>query len=217
MPAKRVFAAGLALAISAKADGDGAFGTWTYPDLYGGVSYTYTCDQTVNPMAVNTDLDPFYRTTTEHNFVIGNYRVVGHASNYGYTSVRHDENVPEWLGDAAGEHPGSTSTRQYGLGWGFLFDVEANATVLSTFYEGAGTVESFERSFGLGYSIKKVVKGGFSVQQSNVVPYGDDPVLISTVTITNIGSVGRSIAWIENSGGAIMLMDRMSTTEWQHT
>lgn len=39
--------------------------------------------------------------------------------------------------------------------------------------------------------------------------------MISTVTITNTGSTpGRSVAWVENTGGALMLMDRLSATEW---
>lgn len=119
-----------------------------------------------------------YRTQTEHNFVIGNYRLVGHASNYGYIQVRHDESVPEWIGDASAEHPSTpflTNSSQFGMGWGFLLDLADNATVLSTFYDGNNSADSFERSFGMGYARKVVMKGGLAVQQDNVVPLAMAP------------------------------------------
>ena len=50
--------------------------------------------------------------------MVGNYRLVAHASNYGYLQVRSDESVPLWHAEAAGVHPGSAGVHQYGLGWG---------------------------------------------------------------------------------------------------
>ena len=163
--------------------GDGYFGQWIYPDNYGGVSYNYTCDQTVDPNAFNTDLFTYYRLENDQNFVTGNYRLVGHASIFGYTQVRVDDNEPEWLSEATGLYTGSISSRQYGLGWGYLFDKSANETILSTFYEGSNVTDTFEREFGFGYSRKSVVKDNIKVTQIVTAPFGDDPVIISTIEI----------------------------------
>jgi hypothetical protein len=190
--------------------GDGYFGQWIYPDNYGGVSYNYTCDQTVDPNAFNTDLFTYYRLENDQNFVTGNYRLVGHASIFGYTQVRVDDNEPEWLSEATGLYTGSISSRQYGLGWGYLFDKSANETILSTFYEGSNVTDTFEREFGFGYSRKSVFKDNIKVTQIVTTPFGDDPVIISTIEITNNNNLPRNLAWIENFGGSMGLLDRLS-------
>lgn len=121
---------------------------------------------------------------------------------------------------------------QFGLGWGYLLDTEAGHSVISTYYNGstplstAGVFQS--RTYGMGYSRKVVLESAgagtagsactagspacLRVQQDVVAPFGDDPVLISLITVTNLGTSPRSIAWMENSGGAMRLIDHFSST-----
>ena len=199
-------------AVGDAADG-GAFGAWVFPDVFGGVAFNYTMDQTADPRAVNDDVNPYFRSTTEHNFVVANSRLTAHASNFGFLQVRRDERTAEWLSEAAAACDGGASP-QWGLGWGYLLDTEANRSALSTFYEGAGGALQ-ERLFGMGYASKAAAEpaggGGLRARQTVVAPFGDDPVLVSTVTVTNTGSSPRSIAWVESAGGALRNMDRLSS------
>ena len=122
--------------------------------------------------------------------------------------------MPLWHAEAAGVHPSSPGVNQFGLGWGYLLDVAANASVLTTYYVGGddGGLGSQERVFGMGYATKTASAGGLTARQTVVAPYGDDAVLVSMVTLTNTGSVPRSAAWVENGGGALRLLDRLSAT-----
>jgi hypothetical protein len=195
-----------------KKRGDGgSFGAWV-TDEYGGVSFAYTMDQTVDPRALSNDTDPYFRLPTEQNFVVGNFRVTAHASNYGFLQARADDASPAWLGEASGVSPGSRTVRQYGLGWGFLFDDAANATALSTWYAGreGGAPDAFTRTFGLGYATKRVSSKGLSVEQTVVAPFGDDAALFSIITITNQRAESAQLHWVENAGGAVRLQDSLS-------
>jgi hypothetical protein len=69
--------------------------------------------------------------------------------------------------------------------------------VLSTWFPGKSgergvedtTPDTFERTFGMGYSTKRVVCQGLSAEQTVVAPFGDDAALFSIITITNQRSV----------------------------
>ena len=57
-----------------------------------------------------------------------------------------------------------------------------------------------ERILGEGY-FRKVVKGKqYEVDQTILAPYGDDPVLVSMVTLTNHGSQTADLRWVEYWG-----------------
>ena len=60
-----------------------------------------------------------------------------------------------------------------------------------------GNADSFERAFGVGYFRKKVSGQGYGVDQIIFAPFGDDPVLMSEITLTNSGSSARDLRWIE--------------------
>src|SRR5208282_4274929 len=159
---------------AAKAYGSGYFGNWA-EDEFGLPAFHYTCDQINDPKAV-TQVNPGHLSATEHIHQVGNDRVVAIASNYGHVRVRQDEGAPKFLNDFAPERG------QFGGGIGYLSD---GKVVLSTHYPG--NAKTFDRIFGTGYLRKKVAGEKYAIDQVIFAPFGDDPVLISQVTITNHG------------------------------
>ena len=167
--------------------GSGYFGEWIW-DEFGLPAFRYTCDQTTDPRAISP-VDPAFRSPTNHTHQVGNDRLIAAVSNYGYVQVRQDEGSPKFLNDYAPERG------HYGAGIGYLTD---GSMVLSTFYPGNG--ESFDRIFGVGYLRKKISGSGYGVDQVLFVPFGDDPVLVSEVTVTNHRNSAASLRWIEYWG-----------------
>lgn len=167
--------------------GSGHFGEWI-SDSHGLPAYRYTCDQLTDPLAVSP-VHKQWRSPTDHTHQLGNDRLVAAVSNYGYVQVRQDEGSPKFLNDYCPEN------LRFGGGLGFLTD---GHRVLSTYYPGNG--ESFERILGLGY-LRKIVKGHlWQVDQMIFAPFGDDPVLLSTVTLTNESSEPAELRWVEYWG-----------------
>jgi len=167
-----------------KTYGSGHFGEWI-EDEFGLPAYHYSCDQTTDPRAV-APVHTVWRSPTDHTHQVGNDRVVAAASNYGYVQVRQDEGSPKFLNDYSPERS------QYGGGIGFLTD---GRVVLSTFYPG--NAKTFDRVFGVGYLRKKVTGSDYAVDQVVFAPFGDDPLLISQVTIANHGRGSADIRWVE--------------------
>ena len=166
--------------------GSGHFGTWIV-DEHGLPAYRYTCDQTSDTRAV-TPVNEVWRSATDHSHQVGNDRVVGVASNFGYIQLRQDEGSPKFLNDY------DPASQQYAGGFGYLTDGDA---IISTYFTGG---EEFERIFGVGYLRKTVTTGAYKVDQIIYAPFGDDPLLLSQVTITNRSSDQASLRWIEYWG-----------------
>ncbi len=173
--------------MSKKEFGSGYFGEWIEDD-FGMPAYRYTCDQINDPKAI-TPMNDKWRSKTEHLHQVGNDRLVGVASNYGYFQVRQDEGSPKYLNEFNPEQG------QYAGGFGYLTD---NNDYLSTYYPG--NADSFQRIFGIGYFQKKVSGKGYLVNQIIFAPFGDDPVVISQVTITNNRKKRVNLRWIEYWG-----------------
>jgi hypothetical protein len=171
----------------AKPYGSGHFGEWI-TDPFGVPAYRYTCNQVTDPKAV-TPVHQQWRGATDHTHQVGNDRIVAAVSNYGYVQVRQDEGAPKFLNDYFPEQS------RYGAGIGFLTDGEQ---LLSTYYPGHG--ESFERIMGEGY-FRKTVKGQeYAIDQVIFAPFGDDPVLLSAVTVSNHGDREANLRWVEYWG-----------------
>jgi hypothetical protein len=171
---------------SPKPYGSGHFGEWI-DDEFGLPAFRYTCDQTRDPKAV-TQVSPGILLPTEHVHQVGNDRLIAVASNYGYVQVRQDEGAPKYLNAYSPERS------QFGGGIGYLTD---GTETLSTFYQGE---PSFDRIFGVGYFRKKVASSNYSIDQAIIAPFGDDPVLISQVTIANHRPSRANLRWIEYWG-----------------
>jgi hypothetical protein len=170
-----------------KAYGSGRFGEWI-EDEFGLPAYYYTCDQTTDPKAL-TPVYKVWRSPTDHTHQVGNDRVVAAVSNYGYVQVRQDEGSPKFLNDYSPERG------QYGGGIGYLTDGEVT---LSTFYPG--NAKTFDRIFGVGYLQKKVADSKYAIDQVIFAAFGDDPLLISQVTVVNRGKSAANIRWVEYWG-----------------
>jgi hypothetical protein len=168
--------------------GSGSFGEWI-EDEFGLPAFRYTCDQTRDPKAVTQVSSPGMLSSTDHVHQVGNDRLVAVVSNYGHVQVRQDEGAPKFLNAYSPERS------QFGGGFGYLTD--GNET-LSTFYTGGAG--SFERVFGVGYFRKRVARGNYSVDQAIIAPFGDDPVLLSQVTIANHTQSRANLRWIEYWG-----------------
>ena len=167
--------------------GSGHFGEW-FDDEHGLPAYRYTCDQIQDPKAV-VPTNPIWRVPTDHSHQVGNDRLVAVASNYGYIQVRQDEGGPKFLNDYDPTH------HHYAGGFGYLTDGQ---TVLCTYYNGEA--DSFDRIFGIGYLRKVVQKNGYTADQVIFAPFGDDPILISQVTITNHTKKPANQRWVEYWG-----------------
>jgi hypothetical protein len=167
--------------------GSGHFGKWIR-DSFELPAYHYTCNQITDAKAVSP-VDKAWRSPTDHTHQVGNGRLVAVASNYGHVQVRQDEGAPKFLNDYCPEQ------NRYGAGIGFLGDENI---VLSTYY--SGTAESFDRIFGMGYLRKRVTGHQYELDQVIFAPYGDDPVMISQVTITNHSKRSARPRWVEYWG-----------------
>ena len=185
---------------SHKAYGSGYFGEWI-EDEFGLPAFRYTCDQIHDPKAV-TQVGPGILSSTEHEHQVGNDRLITIVSNYGYVRVRQDEGAPKFLNDY------SPDRSQFGGGIGYLTD---GRETVSTFYTGGAP--GFERIFGAGYFLKKAASEHYSVDQAIVAPFGDDPVLISQVTIANRGKARAELRWIEYWGCQIYQFSFRSAIE----
>ena len=172
---------------AANAYGSGHFGKWV-DDPFGMPAYQYTCNQITDRKAV-LPVDKAWRSATDHIHQVGNDRLVAVVSNYGYVQVRQDEGAPKFLNDYFPERD------RYGAGIGFLAD---GNFILSTYY--SGTAESFDRTLGMGYLRKRVTGQQYEIDQVIFAPFGDDPVLISQVTITNHSNHPVSPRWVEYWG-----------------
>lgn len=170
-----------------KSYGSGSFGDWI-TDAQGLPCFEYLTDQTEDPAAA-TPVETAWRAPTDHTHQVGNDRLVAAVSNYGYLQVRQDEGGPKFLNDYRPDEG------LFGAGFGYLTD---GKEVLGTYYPGNGT--SFERFFGMGYCRKRVVGTNFSVDQTIFAPFGDDPVLISEVTIGSLAPKACNLHWAEYWG-----------------
>jgi len=103
--------------------------------------------------------------------------------------VRQDEGAPKFLNDHAPERG------IYAGGIGYLTD---SKYVLSTYYPG--NAKSFDRVFGVGYFCKRIASAQYKIDQVIFAPFGDDPVLVSQVTISNVSSTAADLRWIEYWG-----------------
>jgi hypothetical protein len=175
------------MAKTKKAFGSGHFGTWI-KDGFGLPAYQYTCNQIKDPKAV-TAMNEMWRQETDHMHQVGNDRLIAVASNYGHLQVRQDEGSPKYLNEYDPSH------RQFGGGFGYLTDGEIT---LSTFYPGQA--ESFGRTFGIGYYRKTVRGNELKLDQIVFAPFGDDPLLISQVTVHNHRKELANVRWIEYWG-----------------
>jgi len=171
--------------------GSGDFGKWIN-DEYDMPAYQYTCNQYQIPEKLPlTGKDSIWGDYRNHFSQIGNDRIIGLISNFGYIKIRQDEGGVKFLNDYNKEN------NQYAGGFGYF---TVGEDCLSTFYQEQ---ENFIRQFGCGYYLKKTWNEKYDVEQVVYAPFGDDPCLISKVTIKNNSNEFINGKWFEYWGNEV--------------
>jgi len=163
--------------------GSGDFGEWG-ADQWGLPAYHYAADEATDPDAKQAELEG--GTQAQHQ--VGNEDIKGMSFNDGYTQLWSQERLAQWANLYEPEHD------HYGGGYGYL---NVGGKVGSTFYLDHQSDESFQRYFGVGYYRKSMAFQGLNVTEDTVAPFGNDPVLVDDVTITNTTSKPVKASWFE--------------------
>ncbi|MGI6701295.1 MAG: GH36-type glycosyl hydrolase domain-containing protein [Christensenellales bacterium] len=165
--------------------GSGYFGKWIKGE--GGLpAYNYTCDQSTDDKAV-TQTNTAWKDKRDHTFMFGNDRVVATCSNYGYVQIRQDEGTPKYLTDYYAKN------RQYGGGFGYLV---SDDKVVSTYY-----TQGMHREYGACYFKKGIKSDIAEIEQTLFSPYGDDPVVLDRIKVTNTSDSEKKYKWYEYWAG----------------
>jgi hypothetical protein len=166
--------------------GNGHFGAWQ-TDEFGLPLFRYALDEAVDPRAKQPET---WRRTdpTDAWHQVGNDHLQAFSYNHGYTELWSQDRLMQWANryDAANRH--------YAGGYGYL---KVGDKVLSTLYTDRPKGSAFEREFGVGYSRKHLAAQGVEVDQRTFAPFGDDPLLLDQVTITNASGAAKKVSWFE--------------------
>jgi hypothetical protein len=165
----------------------GRFGRW-FEDESGLPAYEYTCDQDSDPAASSfTTQGP----SNLHWHQIGNDRITAIASNRGEVQAIESSRGLQWLNyyDPARLCPGA----------GIALVIE-NGTLLTDLHAPGGTPPAYRRIFGCGYFRKINSSNGLEIDHRVITPFGDDPVLIGEIVVTNKSDRRREPAILEFFG-----------------
>ena len=163
--------------------GSGAFGRWRV-DPFGLPSYRYTLAELTDPRAPQAELagsrDAWHQ--------LGNDHIVANAYNHGYVQFWSQDRRYQWLNryDAASGH--------YAGGYGYL---RSGRQTISTLYDDRPKGSTSSRDFGVGYFHRSTAASGFAIDEYVYAPFGDDPLLLHDVTISNRSSRARKASWFE--------------------
>ncbi len=163
--------------------GSGDFGTWR-TDAFGLPSYRYTIDELRDPVARQPELNG----STDASSQVGNDHIVADAFNHGYVELWSQDRRYEWTNryDAAAQH--------FTGGYGYL---RVGGRVLSTLYDDRPSGSRTLRDFGMGYVHHATSADGWLIDEYVYAPFGNDPLLLHDVTITNRTSQRRRVSWYE--------------------
>jgi hypothetical protein len=163
--------------------GSGSFGRWGV-DQWRLPVYLYTADELTDPNAKQAELAG--GTQAQHQ--LGNDRIKGMAFNDGYTQFWDQDLLSQWA------NLYQPADRHYAGGYGYL---NVDGKVGSTLYLDHPTDEQFQRWFGVGYYRKQITFAGVRVREDTYAPFGNDPVLLDDVTLTNTTGKPVTTSWFE--------------------
>jgi hypothetical protein len=163
--------------------GSGSFGLWG-EDGFGLPDYRYTLDEARAPQAAQPELAG--NRAAWHQ--IGNDRVVADAFNHGYVQLWSQDRVYQWMNyyQASSDH--------FSGGYGY---VDLGGRSWSTLYLDRRPGESVKRIFGTGYAETDVKIPGLAIKGIVSAPFGNDPLLLHDVTLTNTSGRTESPTWYE--------------------
>src|SRR4051812_23220297 len=166
--------------------GNGHFGSWQV-DEFGLPTFRYELDEAKDPRAKQPEI---YRRadTTDAWHQVGNDHLQANAYNHGYLELWSQDRLMQWANRY------DPSNRHYAGGYGYL---NVGGKVISTLYADRPQGSEFTRDFGVGYYRKRVAAEGVSVDQHTFAPFGDDPLLLDEVTITNTSASAKKVSWFE--------------------
>jgi|GEM_PF-1188487 len=163
--------------------GSGDFGKWVV-DQFGLPGYRYTIDQNTDPLARQAEL----AGDTDAWSQVGNDRVKADAFNHGYTELWSQDRLAQWINEL------DSSNRHEGGGFGYL---NVDGKVISTLYDDRPQGSSTDRTFGVGYFSHSLSTGGIDARELVYAPFGNDPVLVHDVTLTNTSKQAENVSWFE--------------------
>ncbi len=178
---------GMEGSVAGRPYGSGRFGQWI-EDGFGLPAYRYRVDPDAADLEAGTYCSRV-RRPGDHVHQVGNDRLVAVVSTCGYVRVRQDEGGPKFLDD----HDPETGRPAGGFG-----RLSGGPRVLATGPDRQDP--AMERVFGMGYYRRTVEDECHRVDQVVFAPFGDDPLLISQVTIQNKGVADTAVAWEETWG-----------------
>jgi hypothetical protein len=167
----------------ASAYGSGSFGRWQV-DAFGLPVYHYTADEQRDRFARQPELGG--ATRAQHQ--VGNDHIKGMAYNDGYTQFWSQDRLAQWANVYA------PRSRHYAGGYGYL---NVGGKAISTLYLDRPAGSRTEREFGVGYYHRMLDADRVRVTENVYAPFGNDPLLLHDVTITNLGSSARRMTWYE--------------------
>ncbi len=163
--------------------GSGDFGSWAV-DAFGLPTYRYSVDQQTDPRARQTELAGSNNAWSQ----VGNDRVKADAFNHGYTELWSQDRLAQWINSIDPSH------RHLGGGYGYL---NVDGTVMSTLYDSRPRSATTRRTFGIGYFGHTLTTTGTDVSENVYAPFGNDPVLVHDVSITNTSPHPEDASWFE--------------------
>ena len=163
--------------------GSSVFGQWTV-DPFGLPAYRYTMDEEADLLARQPNLSG----STDAWSQVGNTRVKADAFNHGYTQLWSQDRLAQWTNyyDAAHGH--------FSGGFGY---VNVDGKVFSTLYDDRPPATTASRKFGVGYYAHALAADGVAVSDVVFAPFGNDPLLLHQVTISNTSRRTEHLSWFE--------------------
>src|SRR5262249_35727983 len=146
--------------------------------------FRYALDETTDARAQQPEL----AGGTEAQHQVGNDHIVAAAFNHGYTQLWSQDRLQQWA------NRWDPDAQQYAGGFGWL---AIDGPALSMLFLDRPAAATIEREFGVGYFRKVLHTGDVDVEQVTYAPFGDDPLLLDDVTITNRSGATRSMSWFE--------------------
>ncbi len=110
------------------------------------------------------------------------------AYNDGYTELWSQDLLAQWA------NLYQPQSRHYTGGYGYL---NVGGRAISTLYLDRPAGSRFERGFGVGYYRRVLRTDRVTVAEAVYAPFGNDPLLLHDVTITNDGPRTRTATWYE--------------------
>jgi hypothetical protein len=163
--------------------GSGDFGRWTI-DHFGLPAYRYTMDEQTDPIARQAELAGGNDAWSQ----VGNDRVKADAFNHGYTELWSQDRLMQWMNALDPTH------HHMGGGYGYM---NVDGRVISTLYDDRPPDARTERTFGVGYFAHSLAATGIDVSEVVYAPFGNDPVLVHDVEMTNTSQRPENVSWFE--------------------